>query len=309
MEDIYKIDTDKSCQETEEYEKEFSIVKYGIEDKKYPEQLRQIAKPPKEIYVKGKLPVNNRPVVAIVGARNATPYGRKMAYDFAKILSVHGVQVISGFARGIDTAGHEGALAAGYETFAVLGNGVDICYPRENRKLYAQITKHGGFISEFLPGTSPQPRFFPMRNRIISALADVVLVVEAREKSGALITADYALEQGKDVYAVPGRVGDELSVGCNQLIAQGAGIAFSPEEILKDLAIEERKTQTFHKKNQISLVKDEEIVYSCIRLQPMHVEELMKETNMELTELVSVLLNLEMKNLIQEITKNYFVRL
>lgn len=325
MNDTYKIDKDKTdkdktdkdkidkdmgrCNLEKNYNEEYLIKKYCIEDKEYPEKLRQIARPPGKLYVKGKLPRENQPVVAIVGARNATPYGRKMAYDFANVLSANGVQVISGFARGIDRAGHEGALAAGCETFAVLGNGVDICYPRENVDLYQRVVESGGFISEFFPGTSPQPKFFPMRNRIISGLADVVLVVEARKKSGALITADFALEQGKDVYAVPGRIGDDISYGCNRLIAQGAGIALSPEEILKDLDIAGVKTQYFHKKSKKLLVKEEEIVYSCIRLQPMHIDDIMLKTKMELSKLVSILFHLEMRNLIQEITKNYYVRL
>ncbi|MDO4803842.1 MAG: DNA-processing protein DprA [Lachnospiraceae bacterium] len=204
----------------------------------YPARLRDLPHMPDGLYVKGNLPDDNAPSVAIVGARMCSGYGRNTAFAFGKKMAECGISVISGMAIGIDGAAQEGALAGGGKTFAVLGCGADVCYPRSNINLYSQLPQHGGIISEFEPGTKPFPYNFPLRNRLISALSDVVVVVEAREKSGSLITVDYALEQGKSVYAVPGRVGDALSDGCNYLIAQGAGIAWSAEAILEEIRMQ-----------------------------------------------------------------------
>ena len=194
-----------------------------------------MADPPKGLYVLGALPADDLPSVAIVGSRMCSPYGRKMAYQFGLELAARGVQIVSGMALGIDGYAHEGALAGGGRTLAVLGSGADVCYPEKNRHLYRDIPKRGGVLSEEEPGTPPLPYNFPKRNRIISALSDLVLVVEARKKSGSLITADSALEQGRTVMAVPGRVGDALAEGTNYLIAQGADIAWSVEAVLDAL--------------------------------------------------------------------------
>lgn len=282
---------------------------YDKKDKKYPQKLLNIPNPPKRLYVTGRLPDENSPSVAIVGARNATAYGRTMAKKFAMLFAENGIQVISGFARGIDRAAHEGALQANGSTFAVLGNGVDVCYPKENIDLYENVRKSGGFLSELEPKIQPRAWFFPQRNRIISALADKVLVVEAKERSGALITAEFGLEQGKDVYAVPGRIGDALSSGCNRLIAQGAFVAISPEEMLKDFKLDVENFKRFHEKKQLGLAQEEETVYSCIRFHPKHIDEILKESKIELSLLVSILLQLELKNLIEEVTKNFYIRL
>ncbi|HAV27204.1 MAG TPA: DNA-protecting protein DprA, partial [Lachnospiraceae bacterium] len=185
----------------------------------YPARFEGLSNMPEELYVMGSLPDENAPAVAIVGARMCSRYGHNTAFTFGKKLAEHGVSVISGMALGIDGAAQEGALSGGGKTYAVLGCGVDVCYPRSNKMLYDRIPERGGILSEFPPGTQPLPYNFPLRNRLISALADVVIVVEARKKSGSLITVDYALEQGRSVYAVPGRVGDALSDGCNYLIA------------------------------------------------------------------------------------------
>ncbi len=201
----------------------------------FPQKLRDIPDPPFGIYVRGSLPDPDRPAVSIVGARMCSDYGRYMARQFGRDLALAGVQVISGMARGIDGIAQGAALAAGGTSFAVLGCGPDICYPEENIKVYEALLERGGIISEFPPGTKPVANFFPMRNRIISALSDVLLVVEARKKSGTSITVDTALEQGKEVLAVPGRVTDRLSDGCNNLISQGAGIAIRAEDVLDRL--------------------------------------------------------------------------
>ncbi len=204
-------------------------------DPEFPEKLKNIPGAPFAIYVKGALPDPAIPCVSIVGARMCSEYGRYMARQFGRGLALAGVQVISGMARGIDGIAQGAAIEAGGKSFGIMGCGVDICYPPENKVIYDALLKTGGAISEYPPGMEPQARFFPMRNRIISALSDVLLVVEARQKSGTSITVDTALEQGREVLAVPGRVTDRLSDGCNYLISQGAGVAISVEDVLDRL--------------------------------------------------------------------------
>ncbi len=204
-------------------------------DEQFPEKLKDIPNAPFAIYVKGKLPDPKVPCVAVIGARMCSEYGRFMARQFGQGLAMSGIQVISGMARGVDGIAQGAALQSGGTSFAVLGCGVDVCYPEENIKIYDQLLENGGIISEFPPGTQPLANFFPMRNRIISALSDVVLVVEARQKSGTSITVDTALEQGREVMAIPGRTTDRLSDGCNHLISQGAGVATCVEDVLERL--------------------------------------------------------------------------
>lgn len=221
-----------------QYEKlqEKGICFYPFYHPAYPKRLKQIPDVPFGIYVKGKLPQDNRRSVAIVGARNCSAYGKYVAEQFSARLAAEGIQIVSGMARGIDGIAGEAALKAGGDTYAVLGCGVDICYPPAHAGLYRNICEKGGVLSTYLPGTKPSPGQFPPRNRIISGLADVVLVVEARQKSGTLITVDMALEQGKEVYVVPGRITDRLSDGCNRLLSQGAGAALSPAQFVEELS-------------------------------------------------------------------------
>ncbi|MBR0171471.1 MAG: DNA-processing protein DprA [Lachnospiraceae bacterium] len=216
-----------------EYE---ALVRSGIffvcaDDPDFPEKLRDIPDPPKALYVKGRLPEADAPSVAVVGARFCSSYGRYMARQFGSELTMEGFQVISGMALGIDGIAQTAALEAHGASFAVLGCGVDVCYPPENRALYDRLCREGGVISEYAPGTVPKPHLFPPRNRIISGLSDAVLVVEARKKSGTLITVDMALEQGREVFAVPGRATDRLSDGCNLLLKQGAAMATQASDI------------------------------------------------------------------------------
>lgn len=297
----------------QEYEtmKKKGVRLVTVYDADYPKRLLHIGSVPYALYVKGKLPGEDVHSVAIVGARECSPYGATMAAEFAKELSKAGVQIISGMARGVDSAGQKGALLAGGETFAVLGNGVDICYPRENIELYMEIAEHGGVISEQPLGKKPLPQHFPARNRIISGLADAILVIEAKQKSGSLITADMALEQGKDVYALPGPVDSILSKGCNNLIRQGAGILLSPEELLEELGVFHKETRENLPKtteNEILLETKENILYSCLSLQPKNIGELAAETQMDVPELLNILVGLELRGYIREISKNYYVR-
>ena len=200
----------------------------------FPEKLREIPDAPYAIYVKGKLPEQHTPTIAIIGARLCSEYGRYMARVFGQELGSMGFQVISGMAMGIDGISERAALQAGGTSFSVLGCGVDICYPLENSDLYELCIQKGGLISEYPPGVAPRPQLFPPRNRIISGLADAVLVIEARAKSGTLITVDMALEQGREVYVLPGRVTDRLSDGCNSLLKQGALIATCAADIAEN---------------------------------------------------------------------------
>ena len=238
----------------------------------YPARLKELPGMPKQLYYIGSFPDDAKPTAAIVGARLCSPYGRIQAFNYGKFLSEHGVQVISGMAAGIDAEGHKGALEGGTPTFAVLGNGVDICYPSSSRGIYRRIPeKNGGIISEYEPGTKGRAYYFPARNRIISGLADLVLVVEAKEKSGSLITAACALEQGKMVYAIPGAVNDALSRGCHKLIYDGAGIAYSPEILLDEWGLSVKKKTNLSEKSRLGLATDLDLVYSCLDLSLIHI--------------------------------------
>lgn len=201
----------------------------------FPQRLTRIPDSPWALYYAGRLPQEEKKAVALIGARDCSEYGRYMAGQFGAAFAKAGVQVISGMARGIDGIGQAAALREGGYSLGVLGCGVDICYPRENRELYEALLAGGGVCSEYPPGIGPRAMLFPPRNRIISGFCDALLVVEAKEKSGTLITVDMALEQGREVYALPGRATDPLSGGCNRLIRQGAGLVSSPEELLEEL--------------------------------------------------------------------------
>ena len=292
---------DRSC------EKGIRFVPYFSPD--YPEKLREIADFPFALFVKGRLPDRVSRKAAVVGARRCTPYGEKYAVEFAEKLASCGVEIISGLARGIDGMGQRGALMGGGRTFAVLGSGVDVCYPREHIGLYVDIQEQGGgILSEYPPGTPPVSQNFPPRNRIISGLSDVVLVMEARERSGSLITADLALEQGRDVYALPGPVNSDLSRGCNRLIQQGAGILLSPEMLLKEWDLAFAASVQKEDKNEKVLETPENLVYSCLGLYPKNIDRLAEETKLSVSELMNALVALELQGYIREISKNFYIK-
>ena len=216
------------------------------------------------------------------------------------------MQVISGMARGVDTYSQLGAIEGGMSTYAVLGSGVDICYPVENIELYGDIINNGGIISEYPPGSSPEGWHFPQRNRIISGLADKIVVVEARENSGSLITVEWALEQGGDVMAVPGRVDDKLSQGCNRLIKSGAGIVTNVDDILSDLGYNAYYEQKKEKAKEKILEKDFLMLYSELGLQPKSIYELIETTGIVYEKIVTMLLKLQLEGLIEQPYENYF---
>jgi len=279
-----------------------------IEDSNFPDRLRKLSGMPKKLYYIGNLPDPKKPAAAVVGARMCSPYGRCQAFKYARTMASYGVQIISGMARGIDAEGHKGALDTDTPTFAVLGSGVDVCYPNSNRWLYQRILeKGGGIISELPPGSPPVNWAFPARNRIISGLAEVVVIAEAKKKSGSLITAEHALEQGKDIYVFPGRTTDALSYGCNALIQQGAGIILSVEEFLKQLPYNATQSLQMGKNKKQCLAKEESLVYSCLSMEPKNIEKIAEETGLGISATAGILLGLLAKGLVFESFRNYYI--
>ena len=279
-----------------------------IEQNTFPGKLRNIENCPYGLYYIGKLPDENEKIIAMVGARNRSAYGQEIANKIAYELGRNGFSVISGLARGIDSDSHKGVMDAKAKTYAVLGSGVDVCYPAQNKFLYDRVLENGAIISENRPGTRPQSIFFPLRNRIISGLCDALILVEAKTKSGSLISADYAMEQGKDVYVVPGRITDELSSGCNRLIGQGAHIISSIEDLFEQLDVSTYNNcvQLDFRKNLLE--KDEALVYSLLDFRPIGISNIMDEINVELSKLLVILENLQNKGFVREIVPNYFVK-
>ncbi len=279
----------------------------SCEHTSYPERLRMLPDRPHGLFYRGALPADGQPSVAVVGARLCTRGGRELAQDLAASLARAGAQIVSGAACGIDGAAQWAALEAGGPSFAVLGCGADVCYPASHARLLERAAAEGGVLSELPPGAPPVRHHFPMRNRIISGLADVVVVVEARRKSGSLITAGCAAEQGRTVLAVPGRPGDVLSVGCNELIDQGAGIFLSAESLIKTL-FPNYKPQNRQLSDDILLAPAEELVYSSFGLQAESLDELQARTALSLPELSESLLSLELRGLIQETERGWYRR-
>ena len=312
---VRKMETLCHSRKTWNFEKEAELLcRKGIrflsrEHPEFPKRLKRLFDCPGGLFLKGSLPREDVLAVAIVGARTCSTYGKNLALWFGRELARQGIPIISGMARGIDVYSHQGAFQGGGKTYAVLGGGVDICYPSENREVYMRLEQEGGILSETPPGIRALPYLFPMRNRIISGLSDAVLIIEAKEKSGSLITADLALEQGKDVYAVPGRIGDDLSAGCHSLIRQGAGIALSPETLLEDLCFFSKKSSERQEKNEISLERSENLVYSCLGLQAKNLEEICRQTGFSPTEVLCILTKLELSGYVKEIYKNYYTRI
>ncbi|QDR80477.1 DNA-processing protein DprA [Sporomusa termitida] len=261
----------------------------------YPVLLRNTFNPPYVLYYRGILP-NHDKLVAIVGARKASPYGRNAAGMLAAALATAQVGIVSGAARGIDTTAHQGALEQGY-TIAVLGCGVDISYPPENARLLARIAETGAIISEYAPGVMAQARHFPARNRIISGLSRGVIVVEAAERSGALITADFALEEGRDVFAVPGSIFAGGSKGTNRLIKQGAKLVDGAGDVLEEYGWEADPL----KPAGVILAKDEQAVYSLLNYEePIGIEEIVTKLNVLPATAAYILLQLTLRGLTVE---------
>ncbi|MDE7298206.1 MAG: DNA-processing protein DprA [Lachnospiraceae bacterium] len=273
----------------------------------FPNRLCMAPQGPDWLFYRGRLPSEELPSVAVIGARECSVYGKGVAELLAAELAEAGIQIVSGMARGVDGYAQSAAARHG-SSFAVLGSGVDVCYPIQNYRLYEQLPERGGILSEYAPGSPGLPFHFPQRNRIIAGLADGIVVVEARKKSGTLITVDFALEQGKEVFAVPGRIGEPLSAGCNELIRQGACLVEQSSDILEVLLgrFPAREKSQKNIKNKFFLEEAEKIVYAYLRLEPRHIEELMKDVDYALPELSRILFSLEAKGIVYSPAGNYY---
>jgi DNA processing protein len=270
------------------------------EDADYPPLLREIYGPPPVIYVRGTLLPEDQWAVAIVGTRRATAYGKQAARMLGQDLAQNGVTVVSGLARGIDSEAHQGALEGGGRTIAVMGCGLDRVYPPEHRRLAHTIAEHGALISDYPLGTPPDGRNFPPRNRIISGLSQGVLVVEAGAQSGALITVDFAVDQGREVFAVPGNIVSRSSAGCNRLIQNGAKMVLRVQDILEELNM----TMLGQQAEVRAAVPDNETEAHLLDLvsdQPLHVDEICRQSELPIHEVSSTLAMMELKGLVRQV--------
>ena len=279
-------------------------------DAEYPGRLLELYDKPNILYYVGRIPPADRRSVAIVGSRNCSYYGESIARELAGLLAKHGVNVISGLAKGIDRSAHEGTVFMGGYTGAVLAGGPDKCYPKQNYNLYMDILQSGGGImSEYGPGEATLPGMFPIRNRIISGLCEAVIVVEAGHKSGSLITANYALEQNRRILAVPGRIGDAGCEGSNELIAQGAETITSYEQFLELMELTETESGKKVSTN-LTLANNEKVLYSLLLdFAPKSLETLSEESELPYSDVFEGLIGLEVRGLIKEIGKNFYVRI
>lgn len=289
--------------------KKLGIRIVPMDNPEYPESLRQIYNPPPVFYIKGHLLPEDSLSVAIVGSRIPDRYGRTVTEKIAGGLAGRGVTVVSGMARGIDSIAQEEAVKKGGRTIAVLGSGLDVVYPPENDRLYEQISERGAVISEFPLGTGPLGQNFPQRNRVISGLSLGVIVIQASKKSGSLITASFALDQGRDVFAVPGEAGRKLSFGPNWLIKKGATLVESAEDVLSELgiALSDELPEAVDRTALIeSLSEKEKAVYSVFKKEPIHIDEIIKLSGIEPSGVLSVLLSLELSGYIKQMQGKYF---
>lgn len=296
----------QSRSDTQKYYERLAVADVDVitmNDSLYPKDLKNIYDPPVVLFVKGKL-IRNEPGVAVVGSRRATLYGLETAEKLSAGLSKYGVAIISGMARGIDSKAHIGALAAEGRTIAVLGCGIDIVYPSENKELMKRICKSGAIVSEYLPGTPPAAFNFPSRNRIISGISLGVAVIEANDKSGSLITANYALEQGKDVFAVPGNIDSRNSTGTNKLIRDGAKIVLELGDILDELKISHSVDNIFSKSSEINttgLDTDEKSIIKKLEKGPEHIDTITRACDLSIHSTGSILIMLEMKGFVEQL--------
>lgn len=300
------------------------------EDEDFPIRLRGIYDEPYGIFLRGRLPDDSGKSVAMVGARLATTHGKIIASRTAEELAKKGVQIVSGLAEGIDGSSHSGALDGGGYTLAVLGSGINVCFPRTHEKLYRRIMETGGIISEYGPGSPGLAYHFPARNRIISAMADILVLVEARERSGSLITVSCALEQGREVMAFPGRPDDASSEGCNRLIKEGAGICLTAQDIFEQLELLppcEKRVYTPHPKfkslpnrkpflsegkelapSEVQLTVEEALVLQNLSLDPMHIDSIIASTGIGVQKIFALLSEMEIKGYIEQVLPGQYVK-
>ncbi|MBI5049659.1 MAG: DNA-protecting protein DprA [Nitrospirae bacterium] len=301
--------------EWDKVEKEISdIVKKDavlitIKDTAYPEGLRRFPDAPLVLYVKGGIKDTDKYAIAMVGSRTPTAYGLQVADKISHRLASCGLTIVSGMARGIDAVSHKGALRAGGRTIAVLGSGIDVPYPSENKGLMRAVSASGAVISEFPMGTIPNKENFPRRNRLISGLSLGVVVIEAAIDSGSLITVGYALEQGKEIFAVPGNITSETSRGTNDLIKKGARLVENADEIIDELMPQIKgilKEQRQAEKTLPSMTEDEKRLYNILGAEPKHIDVITRAVNIPSSEALSILLSLELKGAVKQASGKHF---
>lgn len=280
--------------------KNITILTWDDDD--YPQRLRNISSSPPVLYLQGDLRSEDRWAVGVVGTRKVTQYGARVAEEICSTLARQGITIISGMARGVDTIAHRAALDVGGRTLAILGCGVDRIYPSENHALAHEIVKNGAMISDYAPGTPPDGSNFPPRNRIISGLSIATIIIEAGEKSGALITARYAVEQGKDVFAVPGQIFAPLNKGTNRLIQNGAHPLLRAQDVLDILDL-----KMISNKNEIQTVLPgdafEVTLYDALKYEPLHIDEIKNKVNLPISKVSSTLTMMELKGIVKQVGK------
>jgi DNA processing protein len=273
----------------------------------YPMLLREIPSPPAVLYLKGSLTDSDVKAVGIVGTRRCSAYGRQVALSMAEELARAGVTVISGLALGIDGQAHRGALAGGGRTIAVLGSGVDIVYPSGHRELAEQVAQNGAVLSDYPPGTKPDAKNFPPRNRIIAGLSKGVVVVEAPNRSGALITVDFAADYGRDVFCVPGNVQSEFSAGCHRVLRDGARLVTSAADVLTDLGMAQSEPGVAVQQS-FPMTDQERHIFNYIRWEPQHIDELAAAASLTAAQCGALMTLLELKGAVRDTGGQHYVR-
>jgi len=326
---IYEKDTDELTKIIPKYEKQFKLIKktkidltdysnklsdYDISvvtilDQDYPNALREIADPPPILYLKGSLHNDDKLAISIVGSRKASYYGKQMAEKFTRSLAQMGFTIVSGMARGIDTVAHQTAVKEGARTIAFLGSGIDVIYPKENRHLLQNIIKNGAVVSEFPLGTKPLATNFPQRNRLISGLSIGTVVIEATLKSGTFTTVKWALEQGKEVFAVPGDTRRMTSMGTNKLIQKGAKLVINTDDIISEFPYLQRtKFEIPPPVEEIELTSLEKKVLDKLNQTPVLIDNIIEEHGLPPSKISSILLSLEIKGVVEQLPGKRFAR-
>lgn len=279
-------------------------------DSTYPRDLREIHDPPPLLYLKGNGIPSGLPIIAVVGSRNPSHYGIKVTEEICQGLAMREIAVVSGMAKGIDSAAHRGSLRGGGFTIAVLGSGMDIVYPRSNTELFKRIAEQGCILTEFPLGSPPEAKNFPIRNRIISGLSKGVVVVEASKQSGSLITASLALEQGREVFAVPGSVESFKSTGTHLLIKQGAKLVENADDIIQELVLHDHSTKDADASRKSAVPpmgEDERKIYDILSAYPLHIDHITRHSKMDSARVASLLTGLELKGIVKQLPGKMFV--
>lgn len=284
------------------------IKYYTYNDKEFPKQLNNMKNPPLGLYVWGEIPDSPYPYVSIVGTRRASEYGATVCHRIAYELAENGITIVSGMAFGIDSIAHKGCIEAGGKTIAVLGCGADVCYPASNRSLRDSIIENGCVISEFPMGTGSQKYNFPYRNRIVACLSSVVVVVEGEDKSGTLITANHALDNGREVMAIPGNITSSLSQAPNRLIADGCSPVLYTQDILDAMNIKITEKEIKNISSMPDISAEEKIIYDIVGYEPLTIDEICAKSSMSISLVGSILMMLELKGCIMKLSGQKYAK-